>query len=113
MDNGEQLRRLAFGQTTDDRAQDVPDTWPATALDARILALVRLGALAATGDGTVRSYGSLADSALRAGASVEEIVDVLVGVLPITGPVRVATAAPKLALVLGYDVDEDRDDAGP
>jgi 4-carboxymuconolactone decarboxylase len=74
-------------------------------LDPKTLELVRLAALVAVG-GAVPSYGAQADSAVSAGATAAEIVDVLVGVIPIVGLPRVVAAAPKLALALGYDLDE-------
>jgi alkylhydroperoxidase/carboxymuconolactone decarboxylase family protein YurZ len=74
-------------------------------LDPRTLALVRLAALVAVG-GAVPSYGAQADAAITAGATAAEIVDVLVGVIPVVGLPRAVAAAPKLALALGYDVDD-------
>ncbi len=74
-------------------------------LDPRSLALVRVAALIAVG-GAVPSYGALSDAALDAGVTVAEIVDVLVGVIPVVGLPRVVEAAPKLALAMGYDVEE-------
>jgi alkylhydroperoxidase/carboxymuconolactone decarboxylase family protein YurZ len=74
-------------------------------LDPRTLELVRLAALVAVG-GAVPSYGAQADSAVSAGASAAEIVDVLVGVIPVVGLPCVVAAAPKLALALGYDLDQ-------
>ena len=78
---------------------------PDPILDARTQALVRLAALVAVGGG-VPSYGAHADAAVDAGASVAEIVEVLVAVIPVVGLPSVAAAAPKLALALGHDVDE-------
>ena len=74
-------------------------------LDPKTLALVRLAALVAVG-GAVPSYGAHADAAVDAGATAAEIVDVLVGVIPVVGLPRVVAAAPKLAMALGYDIDE-------
>jgi alkylhydroperoxidase/carboxymuconolactone decarboxylase family protein YurZ len=74
-------------------------------LDARTLALVRLAALVAVG-GAVPSYGAQADAAVDAGATAAEIVDVLIGVLPVVGRPCVVAAAPKVALALGHDVDD-------
>jgi 4-carboxymuconolactone decarboxylase len=74
-------------------------------LDPRTLALVRLAALVAVG-GAVPSYGAQADAAVDAGATAAEIVDVLVGVIPVVGLPRVVAAAPKLAMALGHDVDD-------
>jgi hypothetical protein len=39
------------------------------------------------------------------GASCDEIAGCLVAVLPTVGVARVVSAAPKVALALGYDVD--------
>ncbi len=74
-------------------------------LDPKTLALVRLAALVAAG-GAVPSYGAQADAAVNAGATAAEIVDVLVGVVPIVGLPCVVAAAPKLAMALGYDTDD-------
>jgi 4-carboxymuconolactone decarboxylase len=74
-------------------------------LDPKTLALVRLAALVAVG-GAVPSFGAQADAAVSAGATAAEIVDVLVGVIPVVGLPRVVAAAPKLAMALGYDTDD-------
>ena len=107
LDYTEVLRRLALN---DDRMVDQlvgsGEGGPLQpVLDPRSLALVRLAALVAVG-GAVPSYGAQADAAIDAGATAAEIVDVLVGVIPVVGLPRVVAAAPKLALALGYDVDE-------
>ena len=67
--------------------------------------LFRLAALIA-GDGTRASYQSIVESALAAGASVEEIVDVLLAVAGTVGSARVVAAAPLLARAVGFEVDE-------
>jgi len=46
------------------------------------------------------------EAALNAGASHNEIVGVLIAVLPLVGISRVVSAAPNLGLALGYDVGE-------
>ena len=74
-------------------------------LDPKTLALVRLAALVAVG-GAVPSYGAHADAAVDAGATAAEIVDVLVGVIPIVGLPRVVATAPKVAMALGYDTSD-------
>jgi 4-carboxymuconolactone decarboxylase len=92
VDYTELLRCLAINDARfvdDDGAGDAE----IRALDPKSLALVRLGGLVAVG-GAVPSYGAQADAAVSAGASAPEIVDVLVA------------AAPKMALALGYDVEE-------
>jgi alkylhydroperoxidase/carboxymuconolactone decarboxylase family protein YurZ len=75
-------------------------------LDPKTLALVRLAALVAVG-GAVPSFGAHADAAVSVGATAAEIVDVLLGVVPVVGLPRVVAAAPKLAMALGYDTDDD------
>jgi hypothetical protein len=50
---------------------------------------------------------------VSAGATAAEIVDVLVGVIPVVGLPCVVAAAPKLALALGYDFDDDPLDSRP
>jgi alkylhydroperoxidase/carboxymuconolactone decarboxylase family protein YurZ len=74
-------------------------------LDPRTLALVRLAALVAVG-GAVPSYGVQADAAVAAGATAAEIVEVLVGVIPVVGLPCAVAAAPRLALALGHDIDD-------
>jgi alkylhydroperoxidase/carboxymuconolactone decarboxylase family protein YurZ len=75
------------------------------ALDPKALALVRLAALIAVG-GAVPSFGAEADAALSAGVTAAEIVEVLIGVIPIVGLPRVVAAAPQVAMALGYDADD-------
>ena len=103
LDYMERLRRLAINDAR--IADDHGDGLGSGELDPKTLALVRLAALVAVG-GAVPSYGAQADAAVSAGATAAEIVDVLVGVLPIVGLPRVVAAAPKLALALGYDTDD-------
>jgi alkylhydroperoxidase/carboxymuconolactone decarboxylase family protein YurZ len=74
-------------------------------LDPKTFALVRLAALVAVG-GAVPSYGAEVDAAVSAGATAAEIVDVLVGVIPIVGLPSAVAAAPRLAMALGYDTDD-------
>ena len=71
----------------------------------RMRALFRLAALIA-GEATTASYLSVVESALAAGASVEEIIDVLIAVAGTVGSARVVAAAPLLARAVGFDVDE-------
>jgi alkylhydroperoxidase/carboxymuconolactone decarboxylase family protein YurZ len=74
-------------------------------LAPKALALVRLGAVIAVG-GTVPSYGAETDAAISAGATTAEIVQVLVAVASIVGLPTAVAAAPRLAIALGYDVDD-------
>ncbi len=106
MDYTERLRRLAINDAhLGDIGAGAAGIEPGE-LDPKTLTLVRLAALFAVG-GAVPSYGAQADAALDVGASVAEIVDVLVAVIPIVGLPCVVAAAPKLAMALGYDTDEE------
>ena len=80
------------------------DTVEASRLDKKTHALVRLGAAFAI-DAAPSSYQSTIDMALAAGANVDEIVGTLIAVAPTVGVARVVSAAPELALALGYDVE--------
>jgi 4-carboxymuconolactone decarboxylase len=98
------LRRLAV---SDDRlvASTLAQSEPAIGVGHRgeqMRPLFQLAALIA-GDGTCASFVA---SALAAGASVEEIVDVLLAVAGTVGGARVVAAAPLLARAVGFDVDE-------
>jgi 4-carboxymuconolactone decarboxylase len=103
----DRLRRLAINdaQFAEDCVGGGGASVESGELDVRTLALVRLAALVAVG-GAVASYGAQADAAVDAGATAAEIVDVLVGVVPIVGLPRVVAAAPRLAMALGYDIDD-------
>jgi 4-carboxymuconolactone decarboxylase len=72
-------------------------------LDEKTHALVRLGALVAI-NASSPGYMWTVDAARRHGASEEEIVGCLIAALPAVGVANVVSAAPKLALALGYDV---------
>jgi 4-carboxymuconolactone decarboxylase len=74
-------------------------------LDPRAHALVQLGALIAVGAG-VSSFAVTVDEALAAGATPDEVVGTVVAVMPLVGTARAVKAAPRIALALGYDVDE-------
>ena len=77
----------------------------ASGLDARTQAFVRVAALVAV-DATPSAYMCAIEAAIAAGASLDDVVGVLVALLPSIGSDRVVSAAPKLGLALGYDVDE-------
>ena len=79
-------------------------------LDDRTAALVRLAVLIATGADTPAYQGEVR-AAICAGASPEQITDVLIVVARVAGSSLVMSAAPKLALALGYDVDDGLENA--
>lgn len=84
---------------SDERARDA-----AARLDGRTLALVRLAALIAL-DAAPPSYMEAIETARGWGATNDEIAGCLVAVLPAVGVARVVSAAPKVALALGFDVE--------
>ena len=57
-------------------------------------------------DAAPSSFQHAVALALAAGATNGEIVATLEAVTPVTGAARVVLCAPKLALALGYDVEE-------
>ena len=99
MDYTDRLRSLAIN------ARPSGEGDSGSTLDQRTVALVRLAALVAVG-GSVASYGAEVDAAVDAGATANEIVDVLVSIVGVVGLPRAVSAAPTLALALGYDIDE-------
>jgi alkylhydroperoxidase/carboxymuconolactone decarboxylase family protein YurZ len=81
-------------------------------LDPKTAALVQMGALAAIGSPAVCLEWS-STRALAAGATEDEITDVLLAVAPVAGLGRVVTAVPGVADAFGYDIEaalEDPDD---
>jgi 4-carboxymuconolactone decarboxylase len=75
----------------------------ASALDAKTTALLRLAASVAIGSPGV-CLEWCAGRALAAGATEDEIAEVLVAVAPVAGLSRVVAAAPEVATALDYDV---------
>ena len=105
-DYQETLRKLAVRDDayvdlllSDDRANEA-----ASRLEGKSRALVRIGALIAV-DAAPPSYMEAIEAARRWGASTDEITGCLIAVLPTVGVARVVSAAPKVALGLGYDVE--------
>jgi 4-carboxymuconolactone decarboxylase len=84
----------------------------ARVLDPRTAALVQVGALAAIGSPAVCLEWSTT-RALAAGATEDEITDVLLAIAPVAGLGRVVTAVPGVADAFGYDIEaalEELDD---
>jgi len=83
-----------------------------SALDPKTAALLQLGVSVATGSSAVCLEWS-ASRALAAGATKDEIADMLLAIVPVAGLGRVVSAAPGVAIALEYDVEaalEDVDD---
>ncbi len=104
-DYKEHLRRLAVHDEALVKEILPDETRPAFALDERTTALVRVAATIAV-DAAPSSFQHAVALALAAGATNGEIVATLEAVTPVTGTARVVHCAPKLALALGYDVEE-------
>lgn len=81
-----------------------PDRELSSGLDLRMAALLRIAALVAL-DAPGSSYLHEVAAAVAAGATCEDVLGILIEVAPVTGSVRIVSAAPKLALAVGYDVD--------
>jgi len=105
MDYTDRLRRLAIN---DERLADVgiDDPSGSGGLEPKSLALARIAALVAVG-GAEPSFGAQVDAAISAGSTAAQVVDVLVGIIPVVGLPRVVAAAPKVALALGHDLEID------
>jgi 4-carboxymuconolactone decarboxylase len=77
---------------------------PASRLDPKTAALVRVGALVAIGAPGVCLEWSTT-WALAQGATDDEITGVLLAIAPVAGLSRVTAAAPDVAAALSYDVE--------
>jgi alkylhydroperoxidase/carboxymuconolactone decarboxylase family protein YurZ len=101
----ETLRRLAMIDEgfVEDEAGLGLDPAAASALDAKTAALLQVGVSVALGSPAVCLEWS-AGRALAAGASEDEIADVLLAIAPVAGLGRIVAAAPEVATALGYDI---------
>ena len=80
------------------------DPTDTSALDAETAALLQAGMSVAIGLSAVCLQWSIA-RALMAGATKDEIADVLLVIAPVAGLGRVVSAALEVAAALGYDVE--------
>lgn len=101
------LRRLALN---DERVLEMVLTRPVgtdlgTELGTKVELLVQLAALLAVGAATP-SLREAVDQATVAGASKSEIVGVLVTLGPTIGLASLVVSAPKLAMAIGYDLED-------
>lgn len=102
----ESFRRLTIGDSgileataaSDPHASGLPHP------DARTEALLRIAALIAI-DAPPSSYTAVVAAAQRAGARLEDLLAVLTAVAGTVGSARVISAAPRIALAAGYDVE--------
>ena len=82
-----------------------------SSLDPKTEALLRVGAAAALGASPVCLEWSTT-RALAAGAGEDEIADVLLAIAPVTGLSRIVSAAPEVAIALGYDTQAALEEPG-
>ena len=73
-------------------------------LDARSVALLRLGATITTGTSDA-IWQQRVNDALESGLNADEIVDALTALAPTIGIDRAVAVAPALARALGFDID--------
>jgi alkylhydroperoxidase/carboxymuconolactone decarboxylase family protein YurZ len=100
----ETLRRLAIfdeGIVEAGFGQGLGSTW---ALDAKTVALLQVAVSVAIGSSAVCLQWSAA-RALAAGATKDEIADVLLAIVPVAGLGRIVSAAPGVAIALEYDIE--------
>jgi alkylhydroperoxidase/carboxymuconolactone decarboxylase family protein YurZ len=98
------LRRLAIfdeGLVDAGIGLDRADT---SALDAKTTALLQVAVSVAIGSSAVCLQWSAA-RALAAGATKDEITDVLLAIIPVAGLGRIVSATPAVATALDYDVE--------
>ena len=102
----ETLRKLAMIHEgfIDDKARLGLDLVRMSALDPRTAALLLVAAAVAIGASAVCVQWT-AGRALAAGASEDEVTDVLLAIAPVAGLGRIVSAAPEVAIALGYDTE--------
>ena len=102
----EHLRRLSMHDDGLLEATAVEgSSFPRSVLDEKTEALLRIAATVAD-DAAPSSFQHAVSLALAAGATCSEIVATLEAVTPVTGATRVVLCAPRVALALGYDVED-------
>ena len=101
----ETLRKLAMIDEgfVEDEAGLGLDPAKTSVLDPRTAALLQVAVSVAIGSPAVCLEWSTG-RALAAGASEDEIADVLLAIAPVAGLGRIVAAAPEVAIALGYDI---------
>lgn len=106
-DLDDQLRRLSLNdESMVESVLGSHGTTAAPAIDPKTASLVRLAALLAM-DAETPSYQWAVSEAIACGATQEELVAVLITTAPAVGQARVVSAAPKLGLALGHDLQAE------
>ena len=112
MEYKEHLRRIVVHDNALVDSLAATNTPTESALDERTAALMRVAATVAL-DAPTASFQHAVALALASGATRNEIVATLEAVTPVTGTPRVVSSAPKIALALGYDVEEALEELDP
>ena len=107
----ETLRRLAIFDEGFVGAGFGLDLLDARTLDAKTTALLQIAVSAAIGSSAVCLQWSAA-RALAAGATKDEIADVLLAIIPVAGLGRIVSAAPAVATALEYDIEAALEEPG-
>jgi alkylhydroperoxidase/carboxymuconolactone decarboxylase family protein YurZ len=107
------LRRLAMIDEgfVEHEARLGLDLAAASALDPKTAAMLQVGVAVAMGSSPVCLEWTTG-RALAAGASEDEIADVLLAIAPVAGLGRVVCAAPGVATALGYDIEAALEEPG-
>jgi len=101
----EGFRRLSIGDRVLLEEVADPDGAPGVPrLDDRTESLIRVAVLVPI-DAPQSSYQPAVEAAMRAGATIDDLLAVLIAVAGSVGSPRVVSAAPRIALAAGYDVD--------
>jgi alkylhydroperoxidase/carboxymuconolactone decarboxylase family protein YurZ len=100
----ETLRRLAIFDEGLVGAGFGLDSGQAPALEPKTVALLQVAVSVALGSSPVCLHWSTG-RALAAGATKDEITDVLLAIIPLAGAGRIVSAAPEVATALEYDVE--------
>lgn len=101
----EAFRLLAIGDPVLLTQVAEPDRGPSLFhLDERTESLIRVAALVPI-DAPQSSYHTAVEAAVRAGATLDDLLAALIAVAASVGSPRVVSAAPRIALAAGYDVD--------
>ena len=107
----ETLRRLAIFDERLVGAGSRPGPAETPALDAKTTALLQVAASVAIGSSAVCLQWSTT-RALAAGATKDEIADVLLVIAAVAGLGRVVSAAPDVATALEYDLEAALEELG-
>jgi 4-carboxymuconolactone decarboxylase len=107
----ETLRRLTIFDEGFVRAGFGLDLLDTPTLDAKTTALLQVAVSAAIGSSAACLQWSAA-RALAAGATKDEITDVLLAIIPVAGLGRIVSAAPAVATALEYDIEAALEEPG-